>query len=113
MAKPVLCSPALRHAAQGQVAVAPDLAKHDGCSGGIGSYLSMHLAQQDGAQVVLAGRSQDKLDKLKSNIGSGQVMTVDVGNGKEVSGMQQQSPCHTGSPHTSQSKPLRCRLRRC
>lgn len=34
--------------------------------------------------MVLAGRSQDKLDKLKSNIGSGQVMTVDVGNGKEV-----------------------------
>ena len=97
----LLCSPALRHAAQGQVAVAPDLIKHGGCSGGIGSNLSQHLAQQDGAQVVLAGRSQDKLDKLKSNIGSGQVMTVDVGHGKEVSGMQQQGLWYTGSPHTS------------
>ena len=84
----VLYSPVLRYAAHGQVAAAADMAKHDCCSGGIGSDLSRHLAQQGGAQVVLAGRSQDKLDKLKSDIGNSQVMTVDVGNGKEVSGRQ-------------------------
>ena len=104
--KSVLCSPVALHAAQGQVAVAADLAKYHGRSGGIGSNLSHQLAQQDGAQVVLAGRSQAKLDKLKSNIGSGQVMTVDVGNGKEVSGMLQQGLHHTGSPHTSQPEAI-------
>ena len=55
-----------------------------GGTGGIGSSLAKMLAAQDGAQLVLVGRSKEKLDKLKSDTGAAEAHQVDVMKSQEV-----------------------------
>lgn len=62
-----------------------------GATGGIGSDLAKRLLAAN-STVILAADQEDKLSKLKEELGGGETKTVDVLNSKQVCGLK--SPCY-------------------